>query len=65
VDPSEAHIQVIPDNKGVERQIGLMASIRQIEQYVSAGAPVPPEVVAAATSPMAGCWPIWPPTPLR
>ena len=51
VDPYlEARIQLIEDQKesGVEVE-ALMASIQaQIEQYVSAGAPVPPEVAVAA-----------------
>jgi ATP-dependent Lon protease len=51
VDPYlEARIQVIPDQKDSSVEIeALMASIHaQIEQYVSAGAPVPPEVAVAA-----------------
>jgi len=46
----EARIQVIPDTKESSVEIeALMASIQaQIEQYVSAGAPVPPEVAVAA-----------------
>jgi len=51
VDPHlEARIQLIEDQKesGVEIE-ALMASIQaQIEQYVTAGAPVPPEVAVAA-----------------
>jgi len=51
VDPYlEARIQLIEDQKesGVEIE-ALMASIQaQIEQYVTAGAPVPPEVAVAA-----------------
>jgi ATP-dependent Lon protease len=51
VDPHlEARIQLIEDRKqtGVEIE-ALMASIQgQIEQYVTAGAPVPPEVAVAA-----------------
>jgi ATP-dependent Lon protease len=51
VDPYlEARIQVIEEQKesGVEIE-ALMASIQaQIEQYVTAGAPVPPEVAVAA-----------------
>ena len=51
VDPHlEARIQVIPDDKESNVEIeALMAAIQgQIEQYVSAGAPVPPEVAVAA-----------------
>ena len=46
----EARIQVIPDDKESSVEIeALMAAIQgQIEQYVSAGAPVPPEVAVAA-----------------
>ncbi len=46
----EARIQVIPDDKETNVEIeALMAAIQaQIEQYVSAGAPVPPEVAVAA-----------------
>ncbi len=46
----EARIQVIPDDKESTVEIeALMAAIQgQIEQYVSAGAPVPPEVAVAA-----------------
>ncbi|HEY7738715.1 MAG TPA: LON peptidase substrate-binding domain-containing protein, partial [Candidatus Limnocylindria bacterium] len=51
VDPHlEARIQVIPDAKQTSVEIeALMGSIHgQIEQYVTAGAPVPPEVAVAA-----------------
>jgi ATP-dependent Lon protease len=46
----EARIQIIPDAKESSVEIeALMASIQaQIEQYVTAGAPVPPEVAVAA-----------------
>jgi ATP-dependent Lon protease len=46
----EARIQLIPDAKESSVEIeALMASIQaQIEQYVTAGAPVPPEVAVAA-----------------
>jgi ATP-dependent Lon protease len=46
----EARIQLIPDEKESNVEIeALMASIQaQIEQYVTAGAPVPPEVAVAA-----------------
>ncbi len=51
VDPYlEARVQVIADDKESSVEVeALMASIQaQIEQYVSAGAPVPPEVAVAA-----------------
>jgi ATP-dependent Lon protease len=51
VDPYlEARIQLIPDAKETSVEIeALMGSIHaQIEQYVTAGAPVPPEVAVAA-----------------
>ena len=51
VDPHlEARVQLIPDTKESNVEIeALMAAIQaQIEQYVSAGAPVPPEVAVAA-----------------
>jgi ATP-dependent Lon protease len=46
----EARVQLIPDEKESSVEIeALMASIQaQIEQYVTAGAPVPPEVAVAA-----------------
>ena len=51
LDPHlEARVQLIPDSKESSVEIeALMASIQgQIEQYVTAGAPVPPEVAVAA-----------------